>query len=401
MDYLARATELQDVTVANRRYIHQNAETGMDLPNTVAYVIKNLESYGYKPEIVGGGVTCTVGKPGKVILLRGDMDALVQNEISGVPYACTSGVACHSCGHDTHTAMLLTAAKMLKENEENLNGTVKFMFQPGEEVILGAKTMVEAGILENPKPDAAVAIHIALGPAHYIDADTGEEFSKSPGIMTYAPGPATQSADEFWVTVKGLTCHGSEPHLGVSAISAACNMVVALQQMISMEVSCKDVAVMTVCKFEGGTASNILCDEVTFGGTLRTFDNDLRTKLRGRFEAICKGIAEAFRATVDIDYRISVPSAYNDPKFAKEMMQYVGQICPETRPIMTTPGSEDFAWVSANVDKALLMNLCVGGEKEGYIYPGHDPRMTIDEDALRYGAATYAHCATEWLKNNG
>ena len=182
--YLERAIQLEEEIILNRRHIHKYPELGMELPKTVRFVCEQLRSYGYEPELIGGGVTCTVGNPGRVILLRGDMDALPMQEESGVEYASVHKGVCHSCGHDTHTAMLLAAAKMLKEKEQELAGTVKFMFQPGEEVIEGAKSMIDAGILDNPKVEAALALHIQFGNTLYTDADTGEAIARSPGVIT-------------------------------------------------------------------------------------------------------------------------------------------------------------------------------------------------------------------------
>ena len=155
MDYYKRAVELKEDTVADRRYMHTNAEVGLDLPKTKAYVMKKLKEYGLEPKECGYGVTATLGKGGKCILLRADMDALPMPEESGEPFACKDGMVNHACGHDFHAAMLLTAARLLMENEDALEGTVKFMFQPAEEIFKGSRNMIENGILENPKVDIA------------------------------------------------------------------------------------------------------------------------------------------------------------------------------------------------------------------------------------------------------
>ena len=162
MDFYERALELKEETIANRRYMHQHAETGLYLPKTKEYVMNKLQEYGLDPKPCGEGVTATLGHGGKVLLLRADMDALPMPEESNEPFACTTGNA-HACGHDFHAAMLLTAAKMLKEKEETLEGTVKFMFQPAEETFEGSKNMIANGILENPKVDAALAYHVSPG----------------------------------------------------------------------------------------------------------------------------------------------------------------------------------------------------------------------------------------------
>ena len=199
MDFWKRAQELKDEITQNRRRIHQNAEVGLNLPNTKAFVMEKLREYGLKPTECGHGVTATLGKPGKTLLLRADMDALPMPEESGEPFACPTGETAHACGHDMHTAMLLTAAKMLKENEDALCGTVKLMFQPAEETFEGARDMLENGLLENPPVDAALAYHVAAG--------------KSPvGFVMYNDsGVMMASVDGFEITVHGRGSHGATP----------------------------------------------------------------------------------------------------------------------------------------------------------------------------------------------
>lgn len=207
MNYYERALELKDETIANRRHIHKNAETGLDLPKTKAYVMEKLTEYGLEPKDCGYGVTATLGKGGKVLLLRADMDALPMPEESGEEFACPTGKEAHTCGHDFHAAMLLTAAKMLKEKEDTLEGTIKFMFQPAEETFEGSKNMIENGILENPPVDAALAYHVSpgkmpIGLFMYNDKDT----------MMY-------SVDGFKITIHGKGSHGAYPHVGVDPIN--------------------------------------------------------------------------------------------------------------------------------------------------------------------------------------
>ncbi len=399
--YLQRATELSDEIIANRRYIHENAETGMELPNTVRFVREQLKSYGIESEECGGGVVAYIGKPGgKTILLRADMDALVQNEVSGVPFACKSGNACHSCGHDCHTSMLLAAAKMLKEKEAELDGQVMLMFQPAEEYIIGAKSMIDAGLFDKVMPDAAFGMHIQFGPNDFVDALTGKPVVRHPKLVTYALGFEMKSADEPHILVHGKSAHGSEPNMGCSAISAACAMVTALERIISMEISARDEAAYTICKFNGGTAVNIIADEVEFSGTFRTMDNSVRDLLFKRTEEVCKGIAAAFGVTVDIKYRVGVPCVYNEPEFTKEMVSYGDEIVPVSKQVNIINGSEDFALIAEAIPKSTFLFLCAGSPEEGYNYPAHDPHMTLDEDTFRYGAALYAHCAQRWLANN-
>ena len=224
MDYYKRALELNDETVKNRRYFHTNAETGLHMPMACAYVMDKLTKYGLTPSRCGEGVTATVGNGGKVLLLRADMDALPMPEESGLPFACPTGKEAHACGHDFHAAMLLTAAKMLKENEAELKGTVKFMFQPAEETFEGSKNMIEHGILENPKVDAALAYHVSPG-----QMPVGIYMYNSTGTMMY-------SVDGFHIEIKGKGSHGAYPQNSIDPINIAAHVYLALQSIIAREV---------------------------------------------------------------------------------------------------------------------------------------------------------------------
>ena len=221
MNYYERALELKDEIIENRRYFHTNAEVGVHMPKATAYVMEKLAEYGIEPKACGEGVTATVGKPGgKVILLRADMDALSMPELSGLPFACPTGTEGHCCGHDLHAAMLLTAAKLLKENEAELNGTVKFMFQPGEENFTGAVNMLANGILENPKPDVALAYHVGPG--------------KIPmGMFMYNDsGKAVMfSMDGFEIHIKGRGSHGAYPQMSIDPINIGVHVHLALQEL--------------------------------------------------------------------------------------------------------------------------------------------------------------------------
>ena len=216
MDYYKRALELNDETIKNRRYFHMNAEAGLHMPMACVYVMDKLTEYGLVPSRCGEGVTATVGNGGKVLLLRADMDALPMPEESGLPFACPTGKEAHACGHDFHAAMLLTAAKMLKENEAELKGTVKFMFQPAEETFEGSKNMIEHGILENPKVDAALAYHVSPG-----QMPVGIYMYNSTGTMMY-------SVDGFHIEIKGKGAHGAYPQNSVDPTNIAAHVYLSL-----------------------------------------------------------------------------------------------------------------------------------------------------------------------------
>lgn len=273
MDYYKRANELKEDTIEIRRYLHKNAEVGSDLPNTVEYVMKQLKEYGIQPQLCGHGVTATIGKGKPVILLRADMDALPITELSGEEFTCTSGNM-HACGHDIHTAMLLTARRMLKEDEDHLHGTVKLMFQSAEEIFKGANDMIEHGILDHPRPDAAMAYHMMIG-----KNQVGTYMYNAGGIMM-------NSVDEFKITIHGKGTHGAYPHQGIDPINIGVHIHLALQELISREANPQDICTLTIGKFNAGSAANIIPESAILQGTLRTNNVSTRENLLSRMESM-------------------------------------------------------------------------------------------------------------------
>ena len=260
MNDYQRACELKEETIANRRYIHEHAEVGLELPQTRAYVMEKLKEYGLEPKACGAGVTATLGKAGKVLLLRADMDALPMPEESGESFACKDGIHNHACGHDFHAAMLLTAAKILKEKENELEGTVKFMFQPAEETFEGSRNMIEHGILENPKVDAALAFHVAAG-----KVPAGLVMYNDSGVMM-------SSVDGFKITIHGKGAHGASPHTAIDPINVGTHIYLALQELIARESNPSHACVLTIGQFAAGSAPNIIPEIAVLQGTIRTND---------------------------------------------------------------------------------------------------------------------------------
>ena len=312
MDFYNRALELKDETIQNRRNIHKNAEVGLDTPKTKAFVIEKLKEYGLEPEECGYGVTALLGKKeGKVLLLRADMDALPMAEQSGEEFACPSGKEAHTCGHDFHAAMLLTAAKMLKENEDLIDGTIKFMFQPAEETFEGSKNMIENGILENPKVDAALAYHVSPG-----KMPVGLFMYNSKDTMMY-------SVDGFKITIKGKGSHGAYPHVGVDPINIGVHVHLALQELIARESDPSKACVLTVGQFKAGTAANIIPEQAVLQGTIRTNDNEAREKLVRRMKEVAKKTAEVYNGTAEIEMISEVPPLICNPEFTNEIVSYM------------------------------------------------------------------------------
>lgn len=385
MDYLERAKSIYEKMVEDRRYLHRHPEVGMELPETTAYVMKRLEEMGYEPVRMGEGVCASVcGNPnGKVFLLRADMDALPMKEDSGLPFASEKDCA-HTCGHDMHTAMLLGAARMLKEREAELNGTVKLMFQPGEEVLLGAKSMIEAGILENPHVDAAMGAHmIPMIPV---------------GVGGYGTGVVSASSDHLVIQIEGKGGHGAHPQTAVDPIQIGVHIHMALQELISREIDPAETAVLTFGKFHGGDAANIIPSSMIMEGTLRTFSEPLRAFLLERIKTISVSIAEAFRGKAVVSVPYSTCALTADESVAEAVAQgwrEAGLTMIKRGDRMS--GSEDFAEVAARVPSTFFV---VGGgtAEDGCGYSLHNPKIRFREEALIYGAAAYAAGAEMWLK---
>ena len=390
MNYYERALALKEETIAHRRFFHVNAEIGLNMPKGQAYVLEELKKLGIDAKPCGHGVTATVGKGGKCLLLRADMDALPMAEESGLDFACPTGTEAHTCGHDFHVAMLLTAAKMLKENEENLEGTVKFMFQPAEETFEGAKNMLENGILENPAPDAALAYHVTSG--------------KMPvGIYMYNNASTMMfSVDGFKITVHGKGAHGAYPHASIDPINIAVHIYTALEALIAREVDPAKANLLTIGKFAAGTASNIIPETAELQGTIRSNDKPSRELLVRRMKEIAVKTAECYGGTAEIEMLSEVPPLICDPKLTNEFVGYMKDMnIPGAMPYpgISASASEDFASIADKIP-GTFMYLSAGFLDDRGLAPAHNPKVQFNEDVCPIGASSYAHCATEWLKNN-
>lgn len=398
------AAKLQETLVTDRRYLHAHAETGFDLTDTLAFVKKELQEMGYEPEKCGkAGLVALAGgkKPGKVFLIRGDMDALPIQEQADVDFACPNG-RMHACGHDMHTTMMLGAARLLKEHEDEIQGTVKLMFQPSEETFEGSKDMIASGLLENPKVDAALMIHVMAGMP--FEAGT---------VVVSSPGVSAPAADYFEITVRGKGCHGSMPNTGVDPLNAAAHILIALQEIHARELAMGDQAVLTIGTMNAGTAANVIPDSVVMGGSLRTFDEDTRSFMKERLIQISEGIAKAFRAEAEVTFGSGCPTLVNDKELAVCAEKYVKELMGKGRAFSAeelnamsngeksskTAGSEDFAYVSQEVP-SIMLALAAGQPQKGYCYPQHHPMVKFDEDVLAGGSAVYAYTAMRWLEEH-
>lgn len=390
MNYYERALELQAQTVSHRRWFHQNAEVGLDLPKARAYVTEKLREAGIEPKECGYGITATVGSGGKCILLRADMDALPMPEESGEPFSCPTGREAHTCGHDLHAAMLLTAAKMLKENEESLSGTVKFMFQPAEETFEGAYNMVDAGILEDPKPDAAMTYHVGSG-------------KMGPGFFSYNhSGTMMFSVDGFRITVTGRGAHGAYPHSAIDPINIAVHIYQAMQSIIAREVDPQKACVMTVGTFHAGTANNIIPNEAEMTGTIRCNDQKNRELMKQRLSQLAEQTAAAYGGSAKVVWVSQVPPLVCDPRLVDDVVRYMGELeIPgmQGHEGVVSCASEDFAVLSSRLPSS-FMYLSAGFPEMEDSAPAHNPRVRYNEGVLPIGAACLAQCAMRWLEEN-
>ena len=388
MNAYERALELKNETIENRRFFHYNAECGVHMPKAVEYVTRKLTEYGLEPKPLGEGVTATLGKGQPVLLLRADMDALPMPEESGLPFACPTGTEDHACGHDCHAAMLLTAARILKERESELRGTVKFMFQPGEETFEGSRNMIENGILSDPAPEAALAFHtgpgkLPVGLVMYNDAST----------MMF-------STDIFKITIKGRGGHGAYPHTAVDPINIGVHVHLGLQELIARESDPQKSTLLTVGRFASGEAANIIPDTAELEGTIRTNDKEARDKLLRRIVELTEGIAKAYGGEAKVEIPRGVPPLVCDGGLVREMIGYIKELpIPGLSfyPGIASSASEDFALVAERIPTAFIY-LASGFSDERGDAPAHNPKVMFNEDVLPVGAAGLAHCAIRYLE---
>lgn len=386
MDYFKRSEELFSETKENRRYIHKNAETGFELPKTTAFISEKLKSYGINPIPCGKGITATIGNGKHTILLRADMDALPMKEESGEEFRSENGNA-HACGHDMHSAMLLTAAKMLKETETELMGTVKLMFQPAEELLLGSKNMIENGILLNPKPDVALAFHTAAG--------------KIPtGKFMYNNASAMMSAVRmFRIETKGKGGHGAYPHLSVDALFILFKIYSALSSLVSKEGNPDYKTFLTIGKISAGTAPNIIPETAFMEGSIRSDDNKEAERIFSRIKEISEYTAKAFKGTVKVTLLSETPVLLCDEKITDLAVKVLSDKGFEGIAGMKAAASEDFSFIAEKIPSAMIY-LSSGFSDERGEYTAHNPKVAFDEEVLKIGAYAYAETARRFLSEN-
>ena len=390
IDFLSEAEALFEYTQSMRRDFHAHPELGFQEVRTSGIVARELNALGLEVRsgVGGTGVVALLegSKPGPVLLIRADMDALPILEETGAPYASQNPVVMHACGHDGHTAVLLTVAKMLHAHRTELSGTVKFMFQPAEEGMGGAEKMISDGVLENPKVDVALGLHV---------------WNEKPvGWIGISSCPAMAGAEIFKISVVGKGGHGAVPHLAIDPILAAAQIITALQGIVARNVAPLQTAVVSICTIHAGETFNVIPPRVEMTGTIRTFEPAVRALVLERFEKTVHSVAEGMGCKAEIDIKILTPATINHPDTAARVQAVANRLFPQSDvdpANYTTMGSEDFAFVLEKVPGCFFFIGSANHEK-GLDAGHHHPKFDIDETALPSGAALMAATALDILK---
>lgn len=384
MDFWKRARELEQETVAHRRYLHTHAEVGLDLPKTRAYVMEQLQQLGLNPRSSGHGVVAQVGQGERTLLLRADMDGLAMKEESGLPFACPTGQQAHTCGHDLHTAMLLTAAKLLKEREKELKGTVRLMFQPGEECLLGAADMIQHGVLEDPRPMAALAFHVGAG-----DMPPGTFLYNDTGVMM-------QGTAGFRVTLRGKGGHGAYPHKTADPIHMGAQLLLALDGLVAREVDPAVACALTVGQFQAGTGPNIIPEQAVLQGSLRANHGVWTDHLAERLQALTEGLAALHHGQGQVTWLNRVPPLVCDPTLTQAVAGWLQEGGLTPSPGIVASASDDFALIAREIPSCYVYLTAGFADIRGTAL-AHNPRVLFHEGVLPLGAAGLAVCAWNWL----
>ncbi len=388
-ELLESARALGPKMVADRRTIHSHPEMGYEERQTSTLVQARLQNLGipFRAGLATTGVVAEIKGErgdGPCVLLRADMDALPIDEQSGVPFASEIPGVMHACGHDAHTAMLLGAAQLLLERRSSFAGTVKLMFQPAEEGGAGAARMIEDGVLDDPKVDAAFMLHVRP------ELDAGQ--------VSYGPGPLLAGSDAFTITIEGHGGHAAAPHATVDPIVAGAQIVMALQTLVAREVDPTVPAVVTIGAFNAGNKSNVIPDRAVLKGTIRAFDDALFAHLEQRLREVAGSVAAALRAKVHFDFEMRYPPSVCDPEMAEQLGASARSLLGPDAVLQSYPemGAEDFAFVLQKVPGAMLW---LGVKDPAWAEPKalHTATFDLDESALPVGSSTLAGVALDYL----
>jgi amidohydrolase len=380
---------LAEELVALRRDFHRHPELGFCEVRTaerVAALLSEIPGLEVQTRVAETGVVALLrgGKPGKTLLVRADMDGLPIQELRDVPYKSTIPNVMHACGHDAHMAMQLGAIRLLAERRDALAGNVKFVFQPAEEGPGGAKPMIEAGVMQNPRVDAAIGYHIW----NWLRV----------GQIGVTEGPCMAHTDTFEIHIQGKGGHGSAPHLSVDSVVVAAHVVTGLQSIVARNVDPMEQAVVTVGTVKAGDRHNIIAHSATMTGTARSFSPEMAKLIPERVKAISEHMCQAFGATCHLEYRNTYPATVNDPEMCRRVWASAEKVVGPGQVVAATPsmGGEDMSFFLNEVPGCYFFIGSANPDK-GIDVPHHHPEFDIDEDALAIGTQVIAQAVLDYL----
>ena len=391
MNFAQRAAELDEQIREDRHYLHRHAELSYEEHETTAYLVSRLKEFGIEvqtfPDYTGCIATVRGGKPGRTVMLRADIDALPIEEHSGVPFESEHPGVMHACGHDCHASMLLGAARMLQESREGLHGTVKLLFQAGEEAFYGARYYWDRGHLVDV--DAAMGMHV------WPTVESGH--------LTVQDGYLMAGCDNFVLTVHGKAAHGSRPDEGCDAIVAASSIILNLQTVVSRINTPLNPLVVTIGSIRSGTQFNIISDTAVLEGTVRSYAPETKDVAENAIRRIVTETAAMYGCTAELDYDRIEPCVNNADTALNEIARgaarklYGDDILRRTE---RATGSEDFSYLMEKIPSSLFVFLGCYDEENGCVYPVHNEKFKINEDILHIGAAQYAQFAWDYLEHH-
>ncbi|MFO7624924.1 MAG: amidohydrolase [Anaerolineales bacterium] len=387
-DFLHESQQLFEYSRALRRDFHRHPELGFQEVRTAGIVAKELNQLGLEVS-TGVGKTGVVAllegdQPGPVVLIRVDMDALPIQEETGAEYASTVSGVMHACGHDGHTAIGLTVARILGKQRSSLKGSVKLVFQPAEEGLGGAESMLADGVLTNPSPDVALSVHL---------------WNEKPvGWVGATPGPVMAAADIFRIHLQGKGGHAAQPHFTADPVAAAAQIISALQTVVARNVAPLEAAVVSVTTLRAGDAFNVIPDTADLQGTIRTFKAEVRQRVVERFEQVVVGIAQAMGCQAEIELQSITPAVVNDPQLTALVQEVCGNVLPDSQVDATsmTMGSEDMAFMMQDIPGCYILVGSANAAK-GLDAAHHHPRFDVDEESLTHAAALLSATAARLL----
>lgn len=391
IDFLKEASYIKQDIIENRRYFHQYPEIGFEEFNTSKKIVQYLNELGIENKVV-----CSTGivgiirgnGDGPVVALRSDLDALPLCDRKDVEYSSKIEGKMHACGHDGHMAILMGAVKILNKHRDKFKGSVKIIFEPAEETVGGAKFMIEENVLGNPKVDAIIGLHVS----ELLEV----------GTVGVNYDVVNASSNPFKIVVKGKGGHGAHPEDSIDPIVASCNLVTMIQNVVSREISPHNPSVITVGKFWGGSAPNIIPEEVVLEGIIRTLNKQDRSYVVNRLKGICNGISVSMKVNIDVEIIDGYPCLFNDRNVVSISEKVFEEILGKEnvfKNISPSMGVESFAYFSEKVP-SMFYFLGTGNSKKGIVNPAHGSLFDLDEDGLVIGAALQSALAVNYLNKN-